>query len=300
MSEETESVPVSEEETAPKAPNKLVVMLGNIFTKIKGWLVSRAPRPFTTTVMLLGTLVLLGLGTWQILRTHEKNILLDQVVNGFSDPAINLQTGLPAKAEEWKNLHYRPVILQGTWLEPSYMLRLGPRVYEGTVGYHLIMPLRLENQQIVLVNRGFMPEKMSNLPPPQGKVTVIQGVAYQPENIKPSYVPENVPSRDVWTWIDLTAMAHEVGVKSVAPVMIYEDRVTDRDAYPIGGQLPLPSHNRHWHYAVTWFALALALMVIWMIASNPKPNQKPIPATDGQPESTDPVALRGMYPEATD
>lgn len=285
---------------APPVSNKFVLFVGGKAQKAKDWLYSRQPRLVPTIAMLVGSAVLLSLGTWQVLRTHEKNALLDRMVAEFSQPADNLQTHLPATPDAWQKLHYKPVILQGTWLTPSHMLRLGPRVHEETVGYHLIMPLRLNNNQVVLINRGFMPEKMSALPP-KGEAVVIQGVAYQPEAEKPPYLPENVPSRDIWTWTDLPAMAHEVGVEGIAPVIIYEDRVTDRDSYPIGGQLPLPSHNRHWHYAVTWYALALALMVIWMIASNPKPQQSDVtPATDGQKDLSDPVARRGMYPEATD
>ena len=298
---EADTAPESEvTEAVPKAPGKLSLALKSATGKAGNWFRSRQPRPFTTIVMLVGTAILLGLGTWQILRTQEKNVLLDHILQEFKQPATNLQTALPDSPEKWREMHYKPISLQGTWITPTYMLRLGPRVHEETVGYQLIMPLRLQDNQVILVNRGFMPEKMTSLPPPAGQIVVIKGVAYQPETIKSPYVPENVPSRDIWTWTDMTAMGHEVGAKDIVPVMIYEDRVSDRDSYPIGGQLPLPSHNRHWHYAVTWYALALALMVIWMITSNPKPKTVESTLADGQQETTDPVALRGLYPEATD
>lgn len=301
---ESETDPSAATESVPAAPNRVVVLVSKGLGKSRDWLMSRQPRPFPTVVMLVGTCVLLGLGGWQIQRTHEKNSLLDEITREFAAPplnfALNLQTKPPKTAEEWRKLHYKPVILQGNWMTPVYMLRLGPRVHEEKQGYHLIMPLRLDNNQVVLVNRGFMPEKMASLPPVPGPV-LIHGVAYQPDPVKPPYLPENIPSRDVWTWTDLPAMAHEVGVREVAPVIIYEDRVSDRDSYPIGGQLPLPSHNRHWHYAVTWYALALTLMVIWMTSSNPKqPQSDATPPADGQKDLSDPVARRGMYPEATD
>lgn len=298
---DTAPSPETTEAPVPKPPGKLALFLQKKGTAAKEWFCSRQPRPFTTAVMLVGTVILLGLGNWQLQRTEEKNQILDRIQNEFAQPARNLQQSPPNQAQAWQDLHYKPVVLQGVWQKPYYALRLGPRVYEQTVGYHLMMPLRLSDGQVVLVNRGFMPEKMASLPPVEGQEVVVQGVAYEPDGVKPQYVPENVPSRDIWTWVDLIAMAHEVGVKPLVPVLVYEDRVSDRDSYPIGGQLPLPSHNRHWHYAVTWFALALALMVIWMIASNPKAAQAAAAQPqDSQKETTDPVALRGMYPEATD
>lgn len=270
--------------------------------RFRAWLASRRPRPFATAVMVTGTCVLLGLGTWQMLRTHEKNLLLDRIAAEFDRPPLNLARALPQDAEAWRQLHYKSVTVTGSWMTPAHMMRFGPRVYEGAVGYHLVMPLRLDNNAIIFVNRGFMPEKMAALPPAGERVT-LQGVLYEPKAEKPPYVPENIPSRSLWTWIDLVAMGHEVGVRGVVPVILYQGRVAEQDSYPIGGQLPLPSHNRHWHYAVTWYALALALMVIWMIASNPK--QESAQAVAAQPAETDkdlsdPVARRNKYPEATD
>lgn len=284
-----------------RPPHKAVAAVLKVASKANQWMLSREPRLFPTIVMLVGAFILLGLGTWQIQRTNEKNALLNGMTQAFESAPINLTVAEPNDAEQWRQLHYKPVVIKGTWMSPAHIIKLAPRVFEETVGYQLLMPLRLANQQVVMVNLGFMPEKMASLPP-ENAAAIIHGVAYMPEATKPNYLPENVPSRGIWTWTDLAALGHEVGVDGIAPVIIYQDRVSDRDSYPIGGQLPLPSHNRHWHYAVTWYALALALMVIWMIASNPKPKIEtpPTAANDSAKDLSDPVARRGMYPEATD
>ncbi len=266
---------------------------------IEEFILSREPRLGPTLFTLVSVAVLMGLGTWQMIRLDQKNQLLQQIQHQFRDAPADLRGTAPVNDEAWRALDYHSVLVSGTWM-PAIEFKMAPRTHEGAVGYHLIRPLRLDTNEIVFVNLGFVPEKMTVLPA-EAKPVQLMGIAHVPNPVRPEFVPENVPSRGAWVWSDLNAMAHEVGVADVAPVMIYENRVTDRDAYPIGGQLPLPLHNRHWHYAVTWYALAFSLIGVWMIASSPKQ----VEATTAAPavpteDLSDPVARRGRYPEATD
>jgi cytochrome oxidase assembly protein ShyY1 len=112
-------------------------------------------------------------------------------------------------------------------------------------------------------------------------------------------LPENIPSRNQWTWLDIEAMGHETGFSHVAPVAVYETRDPSRDTYPIGGQLPLPLSNSHWHYAATWYALALILLGVYVMSMNPK-QDKQTEDNSNAAQEIDPVARRGLYPEATD
>jgi surfeit locus 1 family protein len=266
---------------------------------VEEFILSREPKWVPTITTLVCVSILFGLGTWQMVRLDQKNKLLQQVQAQFRDTPADLRSQLPVNDAAWKKLDYHNVLVTGTWM-PAVEFKLAPRTYESQVGYQLIRPLRLASNQIVFVNLGFVPEKTTVLPADSAPVQLM-GIAHVPLSERPEFVPENVPSRGSWVWSDLTAMAHEVGVADVAPVMIYENRVTDRDTYPIGGQLPLPLHNRHWHYAVTWYALALSLIGVWMIASSPKQVDTTTAAPAAPTEDlSDPVARRGRYPEATD
>jgi surfeit locus 1 family protein len=259
------------------------------------------PVPVITTIFCL--CVLLGLGTWQIMRHNEKNILLSSIRDHMVAPPLDARLKPPLGDATWKSLDYKPVMLQGVWGHVQ-QIKIAPRTFEGAVGYHLLVPLVLRDGQIVMVNRGFVPEGQALFPPDPEKVFAVQGVARIPETLKPRGFHDNEPSRGVWTWADLAAMRHELGVNSLAPVIVYEARETGRESHPIGGVVPLPSHNRHREYALTWFALATTLLGVFMIYSAPKPEK--VKQTDEQlaanddDKMKDPVARRGLYPEATD
>jgi len=287
----------------PKAKPAIVLKLLNVWqrvrTSIAGFFYSRRFRLIPTVFVMLGLAILIGLGSWQLARLHQKNVLLVQVKQDLSGPAQDLRRLPPRTGAEWEKLAYHPVTLQGTWLTMR-SFKLTPRTFNEQAGYQMVVPLRLDDNQIVLVDQGFVPNGAAIMPPKENGVKVIHGVARLPEPGKPRYLPENDPGRNEWAWLDVQAMGHEVGMGPVAPVVIYEDRVTDRDSYPIGGQLPLPVHNSHKQYAVTWYCLALALMGVWMISSTAVQEPKENTSAKTEEDLSDPVARRGRYPEATD
>ena len=263
---------------------------------------SREPHFWPTVTTAITVLLVMSLGFWQLARLQWKNEMLREIDARLHMPPIDMTASHPTKEIDWKNLEYRQVIIKGNWLS-LHGFKMMPRTYEGQVGYHLILPMRLAGNQIIFVNRGFVPETAAILPPPEEKVFAVQGVLKIPEDHKKWAIPENVPSKGVWTWTDLAAMRHEIGVNSAAPMILYETRVEAQETYPIGGQLPVPVYNRHRQYALIWFALAIAFMGIWMIASKPKEKLKPAEentAANDDDRLNDPVARRNLYPEATD
>lgn len=263
---------------------------------------SREIRFWPSAITFVGTLVLLGLGSWQLLRLQEKNTLLQGVELHMATPPADFRQQQPPQSNHlWQSLHYHPIVVKGQWLNLR-RIRMAPRTYSGQVGYHLIVPLRLENGLVMMVNRGFVKDGAAIIPEDERTIATISGIARIPEPEKSSrFTPENVPNKGVWVWNDLAAMAHEIGVNRIAPVILYENRNSERDSYPIGGQVPLPSHNRHKQYAITWYFLAFAFIGVWIMASGPKSAQKPEETQhDTNDDMIDPVKRRGMYPEATD
>jgi surfeit locus 1 family protein len=288
----------AEGETATAAP--IVKPPGRIkrfFRAVGAYFLSRSPSKGGIIFVSIGFAILMSLGTWQVMRLHEKNATLVDVRQKLEGP-LSVHTKLwPQSADEWRDMAYKPIIIKGVWLS-LHRFKLMPRTYEGQVGYQLMQPMRLPDRQVVLVNRGFIPEGQAILPPLENQEAIIQGIPYVPPAKKPWQTPENLPSRGRWTWIDMTALQHEIGIDEMAPVVLYETRNPDSSDYPIGGQLPLPTQNRHAQYAMTWYMLALLLLVIAFLASGQK-KEKAL-AGDGTNKIADPVAERGMYPEATD
>ncbi len=296
--------PSTEEETKPAEGEaaegaSIVKPPGRIkrfFRRIGAYFMSRSPSKGGIIFVSICFAILMGLGTWQVARLYEKNALLLDIKQKLEGP-LAVHTKLwPQSADEWRDMVYKPIILKGVWLN-LHQFKLMPRTYEGQVGYQLLQPMRLPDRQIVLVNRGFVPDGKAFLPPLENQEAIIQGMSYVPPLKKPWQTAENIPSRGLWTWLDMTALQHEVGVDEMAPIILYEARNPDSSDYPIGGQLPLPAQNRHAQYAMTWYMLALLLLVIAFLASGPKKEKT---TATGENKIADPVAERGMYPEATD
>ncbi len=284
----------------PEAPAGATTKAPGRFRKawdrVREFVRSRRPHKAIIIVVATGVAVLMGLGTWQVIRLHEKNAFITQIKTQMQAPLADLTQKWPQSTEEWAKKEYQPLVIQGQWLG-LHAFKLIPRTYEGQVGYQWLVPLQLPDQQVVLVNRGFIPDGQAMLPPREGEKVQVQGVGWIPPEKKPWQTPENIPSRGLWTWLDMTALQHEIGVQKMAPFVLYELRNAESSDYPIGGQFPSPTHNRHAQYALTWYALALALLIIGFVASGPREE-----ASGGGEDGkiADPVAERGMYPEATD
>lgn len=256
---------------------------------------TRKPRLIPSIVVFLCTLILLSLGTWQLLRLQEKNTLIATLKTQWAAAPADLRAHMPQQEKDWHALENKTVLIEGKWLG-LYQFKLSPRTYEEQTGFQLIQPLQLTNGQIVLVNRGFVRDGAAILDKADSDA-ILQGIILPPETKKPMWREENIPARDQWTWPDVAAMAHEVGTGNVAPVLLYAARDTVSDDYPIGGQAPAPANNNHAQYAMTWYALALALLLVYLAACGDKDVAT---AATPEGEAMDPVKARGLYPEATD
>ncbi len=256
-----------------------------------------ATRHFTrwsTLAVCIMFAVLFGLGTWQIIRLQQKNALITHITAQLAQPERDLRLRPPTHPADWQALDYRRIVLQGDWLE-LHPLKVLPRAYEGANGYHLFMPLVLPNGQIVLVNRGWAPDKTDIGPTSQTKSVIVAGIVRTAPVAKPFGMMDNNPAKDVWAWPDTRAIADNIGVQTLAPIIVYAERadtpadqsgVNKADEFPIGGQVQLEIRNEHKQYALTWYSLSLALLVIWLVAAKQPVAKEPAATeTDGKNDS---------------
>ncbi|HLJ22401.1 MAG TPA: SURF1 family cytochrome oxidase biogenesis protein, partial [Stellaceae bacterium] len=68
-----------------------------------------------------------------------------------------------------------------------------------------------------------------------------------------------------WFWIDVSAMARAAGIPDALPVYIEASAAPNPGGLPVGGQANTSLPNDHLQYALTWFSLAGALAVIYLI-----------------------------------
>jgi surfeit locus 1 family protein len=98
------------------------------------------------------------------------------------------------------------------------------------------------------------------------------------------FTPDNDPAGNMWFWADLPAMADHAGLAGeVAPLYLEaglpgaaaEATGTAEPVYPIGGQTRVRLRNDHLQYAITWYGLAVTLVIIYIAYHRRKPEQEP-------------------------
>ena len=137
-------------------------------------------------------------------------------------------------------------------------------------GYQVLTPLREPDGRIVFVNRGFIPSALKDRAKriagePAGAVRIVGLLRLPPEGRPNWFLPDNRPDLNYWFWVDLPAMAKADRLDNVAPFYIDADAAPNPGGWPKGGVTRLALPNNHLQYAITWFSLAVAMIVIYVL-----------------------------------
>jgi len=213
------------------------------------------------TVVCLPLLIVLGF--WQLERAAEKQQIGETWQARRELPAVALDQ-LPEAAGE---LAYRRVALRGGFLEGRDFL-LDNRIHAGRYGVELITPFMLEDGvTVVLVNRGWMaadPARRSlpQIPPATGPLELV-GTVYVPPG--QAYTLGEIASDERWPRLVQAADATVLGRQLQLPVYPWLVRLEADSpaALVVAWQAVNTSPEKHRAYAVQWFAMALALALIF-------------------------------------
>ena len=166
-------------------------------------------------------------------------------------------------------MEFRHVTDEGVFLNDKEIL-LGATSEGGENGYQILTPLREPSGRIVFVNRGFIPaelrDRSKRIAGELSGPVRIEGLLRLPPDGRPNwFLPDNRPDLNYWFWVDLPAMAAADGLKNVAPFYIDADATPNPGGWPKGGVTRLDLPNNHLQYAITWFSLAVAMIVIYVL-----------------------------------
>lgn len=219
----------------------------------------RRTRPGLLLPILLaaiGVAILLGLGTWQVYRLHWKEGILAEIAASEHNKPAPLTDHPP---------DYGRVAVTGRFRFDKEV-RLGVDVRDtpqGTVmGHYQLVPLERDGAPSVLVNRGWVPETAK----PQDPVGTVTITGYVRPGDHPGwFMPANdIPGRQVYV-LDPPAIAAALGIGPVEPFTLTVLGTVADGVYPVpAADFPRPPNN-HLSYAVTWYSLALALLVIFTL-----------------------------------
>ena len=229
------------------------------------------PTPIAWILFLGAFATTVGLGTWQVQRLAWKTDLIAEIEDAKTNAPLTARD-LPTTDTEWKAKNFWPVKLTGTW-NNEIEYHLAPRYYNSKLGYHVVQPLVLADKRTVLVNRGWIPADYKEIERrPRsigvGRATVTGMIRYGSE--RNPFTPENQKEKNVWFGRDVQAMADFYELKNVLPAMV--DAVGEQDV----STLPIPSdgairlRNDHATYVFTWYAIALGILVIFILAHRKK------------------------------
>ncbi len=224
-------------------------------------------RPqFWPTVFSLPTLLIcLALGAWQIERLFWKQDLIARREAAVAAAPVPV----PKDLTEAHELEFHHVIAEGVFLNDKEIF-LGATSEGGRQGYQILTPLLEPGGRIVFVNRGYIPAELRDpAKRSAGQVagTVrVHGLLRLPPAGKPNwFLPDNRPDLNYWFWVDLPAMAAADKLDRAAPFYIDADATPNPGGWPKGGVTRLTLTNNHLQYAVTWFSLAVALIVVYVL-----------------------------------
>jgi cytochrome oxidase assembly protein ShyY1 len=236
------------------------------------------PRPVAgfaifTLVMLIA---FVSLGIWQLQRRVEKHAL----IAALTERLAAAPQPLPPPAQ-WSALNSAHDEFTRVSFTATYRSRLDAMVYgSGSAvrddvsgpGAWAFLPAQLPDGDTVAVNAGFVPNTMQDRD--QQDRAVAQLVTHQPV-VLTGYIrfPESAgmltPAEDrgkrLWFTRDHLAMARALGWDKVAPFYIDLETPVPANGIPKPGPLEIHLKDDHMQYAITWFALAAAVVIAFAV-----------------------------------
>ncbi|WP_440996413.1 SURF1 family protein [Arhodomonas sp. SL1] len=220
------------------------------------------PRLLPSLVTALLLPVLLGLGFWQLDRADQKREIIEARQAAAEAPAVDLNAGLPTADDA----RFRLAGARGRF-DGERQFLLENQVRDGVLGYRIITPLRLEGgHEAILVDRGWVaaPASRRHLPDTRvdsGEREVTGRLGKGPSvglRMGPAYAGDGGWPRRV-QYLDFEAM--DEALPYAVPHYLLRTGAGAAEARPEGMRF---GPERHHGYAVQWFALATALVVIYI------------------------------------
>lgn len=251
-----------------------------------------SPSLWATTLYVAVLAAMLWLGNWQLERAALK-VSLQQAAAAASDAqAVPL-----AEVDDWATASeiYRRVSLTGRF-DGKRQFLWDNRTYKGRAGFEVIVPFQVEDGSWVLVNRGWIAPGVSRsqlpevaLPVPEtGQNVSIEGFLSRPS--KGFASGDAVSAVNSWPrvlqYLDYDALALALGAP-VVPALVQAQSVsadgldivvpTSRPEWLIANWQPAASGPaKHYSYAFQWFAMSMALSILFVIVNTRKsPTVKP-------------------------
>lgn len=216
------------------------------------------PFPVLTAMMLPALALLLWLGNWQLERRAWKAELLAQYAATADAPPISLAEGLcQGRAETGRR------VIDPQIDEDAPLVRVSGRNLQGAPGWRLFASVRTcDGAQRVLVETGFEGLQTATRADDGAPAVLAEANALRfetPLGAGPFTPPSDVASNMFYAF-EPAGMADVLGVEAEALNTQYWLAKSTGEPPAYLTQTP---PERHLAYAITWFAMTLALLAVY-------------------------------------
>lgn len=204
------------------------------------------------------------LSNWQFSRNAWRSDQLALVAENYDATPVPVEDVIPAGSAFTPDEEWKPVVLKGRYL-PDEQLLARNRPHGGTSAFEVLVPFRLDDGRIFLVDRGWVrPGNSQPVPdsvpaPPAGEVSVV--VRLRPGEDLPRSGRETAPEGQVPT-INLPLIAETVDPQSGQPlqqsaygIMVSEDPAPAER--PQALESPSDDPGPYLSYAIQWILFAV-------------------------------------------
>jgi surfeit locus 1 family protein len=230
-----------------------------------------------TLATAAGIVLTLSLGNWQLNRAQGKIDLKARIDERAKGPPINVSAALLGA----RDVQLRRVEARGSF-DPKYAVFIDNRVWHGVAGYQVVMPLRLgDGSRYVLVNRGWVAGTRDRNRLPEVKTpaepVVISGMALVPGK---RFLELSGKIEEGKVWQNLTIERYREAMPiAIQPFVIQQDREgAPEDGLVREWDPPDLGIDRHYGYAFQWFALAVTILVFYLVTHVKRKTEKKEPA----------------------
>ncbi|MEQ1518387.1 MAG: SURF1 family protein [Usitatibacteraceae bacterium] len=202
----------------------------------------------------------LYLGNWQHDRAAEKRVLQIEYENRAKVSPIVLGDVI----SEPLAARYAHAIAQGEWLA-SGQIYIDNKFNGEAVGFHVITPLRIAGtDRYVLVNRGWVARGPNYPAPPSISVPTGAATVAGVLNIPSSrFLELGAAPTQGNVWQNLTVERYRLASKlDILPLVLSADAT----AQPLKAvsERPDAREEKHIEYMLTWYSLAVTIIVLWV------------------------------------
>jgi surfeit locus 1 family protein len=195
----------------------------------------------------------LGLGIWQMQRLAWKAALLTSIDAGEALPPVDLPLS---------PVPFRRYFLSGQFAPSQawYGAEVRQTAAGAVMGAHVMAVIVRPGLPAIVVDRGWAPD--GALKSPERSRVTLEGYVRQPEHT-PWMGAADDPARHRFYALDPAAIGKSLGFTSVAPYTLVVIGSANESPAPVQ-TLPRPP-NDHLSYAITWFSLSAALLVVFIV-----------------------------------